>query len=230
MNDRELAAAFVLGELDERERAEVDRRLAGDPGLRAEIEAMRPLASDLAELPAAAWPVPEIEPAPAPAETPRAAPAPPAPRPRRVWQLRPALALAAVLAALVVGGGLGALLADDGGGGEPQGGPQLTLSALSPDSPAHGEVSMPTSDEMVLAVGDLPPSAAGQFYEVWLLGGDETLPIASFRVGSDGTATVRVPLPADPTAYRYFDVSRQIAAEGTEHSGDSVLRGPASPS
>lgn len=226
MNDRELAAAFVLGELDERERAEVDHRLAGDPALRAEVEAMRPLTSSLAELPAAAWPVAEVE--PAPAETPQGAPALPAPRPHRVWQLRPAFALAAMLAALMAGG-LGALLVN-GGGGEPQGEPQLTLSALPPNSPAHGEISMPTSDEMVLAVSDLPRNAAGQFYEVWLLGGDETLPIASFRVGSDGTATVRVPLPADPAAYRYFDVSRQIAAEGTEHSGDSVLRGPASPS
>ena len=51
------------------------------------------------------------------------------------------------------------------------------------------------------------------------------VPVASFRVGADGHAQVRVPLPADPTAYRYFDVSRQVAGAGTAHSADSILRG-----
>jgi hypothetical protein len=88
---------------------------------------------------------------------------------------------------------------------------------------------MPSPDDMVLTVSDLPRSAQGQYYELWLLGDEETVPVASFRVGPEGTATVRVPLPVDPGEYRYFDVSRQSAADGTEHSADSVLRGPTAP-
>jgi hypothetical protein len=41
---------------------------------------------------------------------------------------------------------------------------------------------------------------------------------------------VRVPLPDDPGRYRYFDVSRELVDGGLEHSGDSLLRGPTSPS
>lgn len=216
MNTRELAAAYVLDELDPVRRAEVERRLASDTELRAEIEALGPLTSTLAELPAEAWPD-------APARRPAAS------RASREWRLRPVLAVAAVLAALLVGVGLGFVLSPDGGGGG-DGGPELVLSGLAPASAASGRVTMPSPDDMVLTVADLPRSAQGQYYELWLLGDTETVPVASFRVGTDGTATVRVPLPVDPAAYRYFDVSRQTAADGTEHSSDSVLRGPTSPS
>jgi Anti-sigma-K factor rskA len=220
MRDRELASAYVLGELDFRARADFERRLAEDAELRAEVAALEPLAARLSELPAQAWP----EPLPTP--TPR-------PRPqRRRWSVRPALALAAVLAALLVGAGAGALFAGggDGGSGAPNP-PRLTLSGLGPERAASGLVSMPSAGEMLLRVHGLPPTAAGQYYELWLLGsGDQTVPVVSFKVGEAGTATVRVPLPVDPASYSFFDVSRQRAAAGTAHSGDSVLRGSTAPS
>ncbi len=221
MNTRELAAAYVLDELEPARRAEVERRLESDPELRAEVEAMGPLTATLAELPVEVWPD-------APAPTPAPDPARPvaAKRPRRVWSLRPAFAIAGLLVALAIGAGLGAALDSDAGG---ESGPELTLSGLTPTASASGRVTMPSPEEMVLTVADLPRSARGQYYELWLLGDEETVPVASFRVGAEGTATVRVPLPVDPGEYRYFDVSRQSAADGTEHSADSVLRGPTAP-
>jgi anti-sigma-K factor RskA len=224
MDRRELAAAYLLGELDEREIAEFDRRIALDPELRGEVEAIRPLLGELAALPAEAWP--EQPPAPAPAPS-------PAPRPRRAgrrWSLRPAAAFAALLAALLVGGATGAAL--NGGDDSPTPAPAaITLQPLDAPAAASGSVAMPSPEEMVLTVSDLPPSQRGQYYELWLLDdAGRTVPVASFRVGAGGEASLRVPLPADPARYRYFDVSRQHASQGTEHSADSVLRGPSSPS
>jgi hypothetical protein len=218
MSKRELAAAYVLGELDADARADFDRRLAADRELSTELEALRPLAGRLAELPAEAWP----EAAP---------PALPSPGRARRWTLRPAAALAALLIALLVGVGAGTLLTGGDSGDGPPPVPRLTLSGLGPDLAATGLVSMPSAGEMVLRVDGLPPTAAGQYYELWLLGaGQQTVPVASFRVRDAGRASVRVPLPVDPGRYRYFDVSLQRAAAGTEHSGDSVLRGPTAPS
>lgn len=224
MRNRELAAAYVLGELEPQERAEFERRLGAEPELRAEVEVLGPLAARLAELPAEAWPQPDATPAPVPQRT-RSR------RPRRRWSVRPALALGALLGVLLLGGGAGALLAGGDGGERQLAPPQLTLSGLGADRAAAGLVSMPSAGEMQLRVHGLAPTPAGEYYELWLLGEDgETVPVVSFRVGDGGTATLRVPLPVDPGAYRYFDVSRQEAAAGTEHSSDSVLRGPTAPS
>jgi anti-sigma-K factor RskA len=229
MDTPELAAAYLLGELDESQAAEFDRRLQSEPELRDEVEAMRALVGDLEQLPGEAWP---DERAPAPAAAAAAEDAAARPRVgRRLWSLRPAFALGALLVALLLGAAAGAVLSSDGSDGEAPPAAALTLQPLSAGSAAKGEVAMPAPDEMVLTVSDLPPSEQGQYYELWLLdGGAQTVPVASFRVGADGTAKLRVPLPADPARYRYFDVSRQRASQGTEHSADSVLRGPTSPS
>ena len=230
MDTRELTAAYLLGELDESQAAEFDRRLQSDPELRVEVEAMRPLVADLEALPGEAWPDTE-----AAATTPPAAATSPEAAVkrrsgRRLWSLRPAFAVAALIVALLVGAAAGTLLSGSDGDSSVSAA-ALTLDPLSPASQARGEVAMPAPDEMVLTVSDLPPSEQGQYYELWLLdGAEQTVPVASFRVGADGTAKLRVPLPADPAAFRYFDVSRQRASQGTEHSADSVLRGPTAPS
>jgi len=218
MNRRELAAAYMLGELDAAGREDVDRRLADDPELRAEVEAMRPLLGALSELPAEGWPPDAV--------TDAAAPAPEPVTPPRRWSLRPAFAIAALLLVALLGTGLGALLADGGGDVNRQA-PTIALRPLEPTTGEAATVAMPRPGEMVLRARGLPPSASGQYYELWLMtDAQRTVPIASFRVGPDGRATLRVPLPADPARYRYFDVSRQLVNGGTEHSADSILRGP----
>lgn len=86
---------------------------------------------------------------------------------------------------------------------------------------------MPAPEEMELKVTGLPVAGAHHYYEAWLMSSAaRSVPLASFQVDANGNATVRVPLPADPAAFRYFDVSRQAVSAGPRHSAESVLRGP----
>jgi anti-sigma-K factor RskA len=226
VNTRELAAAYVLDELDPSRRAEIEGLLDVDAKLRAEVDALRPMVGRLEALPAEAWPedldaeaVPEIEAVPEHRSR------------RRSWSLRPAVAIACLAFALVLGGTFGAVLLGDGGEDSGAAGTAIALRPLAAPPAAKAAVRMPDPGSMVMDVRGLPRLSAGEYYELWLLGdADRVVPVASFRVGESGTATVRVPLPADPAAFRYFDVSRQLVSEGTTHSGDSVLRGPTAPS
>jgi anti-sigma-K factor RskA len=235
MNRQELIAAYALGELEGAERERFEREVAADPALRAEVEATRGTMVALEALPGDAWPKPKPSldgvPAPSagealPAEA--AADRGPAtfPAPRSRFVLRPAVVAAMVVVALLVGGGVGALI----GSGGSSSSPAKTVVVLKPlDAPkdSRGDVSMPKADTMLLRTHGLPPSAAGDYYEVWLMSSESKLvPVASFRVGESGEASVEVPLPAAPADYSYFDVSRQTVAGGTDHSQDSVLRGP----
>jgi anti-sigma-K factor RskA len=240
----ELIAAYALGVLEGEDLTEFERRLEDDAGLRDEVEATRGTMAQLSELPGEAWPraqtagdaadlsLPAVEAAPAePAPAPEPATAPtPQPRraPSRRWTLRPAFALGALLVAAVIGGGLGALLAggDAGSSSTPTPPVAFTLQPLAAPADSAGAISMPGPETMLLHVKGLPASGDGQYYEVWLMSdATSTVPVASFRVGTDGAATVEVPLPADPADFRYFDVSRQTVAGGTGHSDESVLRG-----
>jgi anti-sigma-K factor RskA len=231
MNRRVLAAAYLLDSLDAGERAEVERRLADDAELRAEVEAARALTTRLDALPEDAWPVAipaADEPRPVPGEGATASPARAsgAKRGPRRWTVRPALAVAALVAVAALAFGLGALLT---GGDTTKPAPAIVLRPLEPTAGEEATVAMPAPGEMLFTAEGLPTLEAGQYYEIWLMSSTSKLvPVASFRVGADGHAQVRVPLPADPTSYRYFDVSRQVAGAGTAHSADSVLRGSTS--
>jgi anti-sigma-K factor RskA len=236
MNRRELASAYLLDALEPDERAKVERRLAGDAELRAEVDAARALTARLEALPEDAWPMdasseadaaPARDPAVAGSAVADAKPAvAPVGRGRRRWTIRPAFALAALLVVAALGFGLGALL---NGGGSSKTAPTIVLRPLEATAGEEATVAMPAPGEMLFTAEGLPTLKAGQYYEIWLMSSSSKLvPVASFRVGADGRAQVRVPLPADPTAYRYFDVSRQVAGAGTEHSADSVLRGSTS--
>jgi anti-sigma-K factor RskA len=235
MSHDELVAAYALGVLEGEELSEFERRLEGDAGLRAEVEATRGTMTQLSELPGEAWP--EVggagaAVAEADLETEMPAVAVPAPAPRRTrsrrWSLRPAFALGALLVALVIGGAAGALVfgGDSDSSTSPTPPVALTLQPLDAPANSAGEISMPGPETMLLHVKGLPASEEGQYYEIWLMSdAASTVPVASFRVGEDGEATVEVPLPADPADFRYFDVSRQTVSGGTGHSDDSVLRG-----
>jgi anti-sigma-K factor RskA len=235
MNRQELIAAYALGELEGAERERFERELAADPALRAEVGAIRGTMAHLEALPGDGWPAradepvpPEREAEPAPATTPAAERSGPPRRPRRRLSLSPALAVAAVVVAAVLGGIVGALV-NSGGDSSPPAKTVLVLRPLDAPKNSRGDISMPNPDTMLLRTRGLPPSAAGDYYEVWLMSSDSKLvPVASFRVGESGEASVEVPLPAAPDEYTYFDVSRQTVSGGTGHSTDSVLRGPTS--
>lgn len=223
MNRQEQIAAYALGELEGAERERFEREVAADPTLHAEVVATRGTMAHLEALPGDAWPaeVPEsLPPEPAPVQA--------APRRRRFALLRPAPVAAMLLVAAVLGGVVGALIAS-GGDSTPPAKTVLVLQPLDAPKNSRGDVSMPNPDTMLLRTHGLPPSTEGDYYEVWLMSSDSKLvPVASFKVGESGEASVEVPLPAAPGEYTYFDVSRQSVSGGLDHSQDSVLRGPTS--
>jgi anti-sigma-K factor RskA len=145
-----------------------------------------------------------------------------APR-RRALTLRPLPALAAVLLLLALGAG-GALLIT---ARDPAPSRTLTLTSLRPDGAAQGKVRLArTGGRATLAVSGLAPSRRGEFYELWLLSppGD-LVSLGSFRVSAGGRATLQVPLPVDPSRYRFLDVSVEPDDGDPAHSSHSVLRG-----
>ena len=222
MNDRDRIASYVLGELRPDERKELERRMTSEPELAAELAAMEAIASGLESLPKQGWP--EGAGAEEPARPNLAAA-------RTGRRARPALALVAVLVALGIGVGVGTALESGGGDGSGRQAPSAILRPLASDTGGSGVIRMPKAGEMELNVANLPRAGQGHYYEVWLMtDAARTVPLASFRVDRNGAATVRVPLPTDPRAFRYFDISRQAVTGGTGHSSESVLRGPTRPS
>jgi anti-sigma-K factor RskA len=147
-----------------------------------------------------------------------------APR-RRALTLRPLPALAAVLLLLALGAG-GALVATDRDQDRPPG-RALALSPLQPGGAAQGQVRLARAGgRATLKVSGLAPSRRGEFYELWLLSppGD-LVSLGSFRVSTGGRATLQVPLPVDPSRYRFLDVSVEPDDGDPAHSSRSILRG-----
>lgn len=134
---------------------------------------------------------------------------------------------------LAVGVGVGMQLGGDGAvsGGEPAQTAQLQAFGEEVPPGASGEVLVTSGgggngDQMTLDVSGLKQSGDREFYELWLLGDKgELIALGSFRVPSDGSSTIEVPLPVNPDKYRYFDISIQPENGDPQHSGRSVLRG-----
>ena len=223
-------SSYLLGELDPDASASFERRMAGDAALREEVERLRAVVERLDELPDEAWEPPE----PPPLELPGDAEAASAPRRRLrlpTLMLRPAAAVAASVLLLAVGAGIGMLVSGgaSGGGGAVE--ESLGLSRID-DGPggAHGSVLVSADRTRAeVDVSGLEPSGPGLFYELWLLDEDgKTIALGGFRVGATVGADVEIPIPVQPSRYRYFDVSLQEDNGDLAHSGVSVLRGPTS--
>jgi hypothetical protein len=217
MTDQPELSDYLLGECSAEERERFARRLAAEPGLRAQADRLAPIVERLGGLPPAAW-----------QSTTSASPAPDA-HIRRPLGLsrRAAPRLVAGLAALVMFGagiGAGVLLKTSGA----QTGPALALEPLAGEpASASGVARLVGAQRLVLDVAHLPPTPAGTYYEAWLMSSARDLvPLVSFTVDRQGRAELELRLPAPSTRYRYFDISLQRAAAGTAHSGTSVLRGP----
>ncbi len=205
--------AYLLGELDDAGAAEFEAAMVADPALREEVERLRPIVTKLERVPVEAWEDPEPPPLALPSPV-RAA--------RRRLVLRPVMAAACALALLAGGVGLGVLLDRD-----PPPQEQLALKPVGDlDPDAAGRVSV-SANGATVRVSGLHPTAGGDFYQLWLLGKDKQLVgLGSFRVGADGAATFQVPLPVDPDAFQFFDLSLEPGDGDPGHSGVSVLRGP----
>ncbi|MGA2013042.1 MAG: anti-sigma factor [Solirubrobacteraceae bacterium] len=222
MSDDRRLSDWVLREGSDPDRAETERRLAGDPALRARALRLQETAEALRGVPGAAWEA--IGDADAPAVT----------RPRRRWWpapgARPSAALAAALAAVVfaAGVGAGALISGAGGTGPP--GSPLALRPLAGGPASAGGVAyLIGGNRLELVISHLPATAPSRYYEAWLMTSLRRLiPLASFHVDRQGRARLDLPLPAAARSYRYIDVSLQSAGAGAAHSAVSVLRGPTS--
>ncbi len=79
---------------------------------------------------------------------------------------------------------------------------------------------------MLLQIRELPRSAPGAYYELWLMTSNTDLvSVTSFRVGATGMNSLRLSLPDDPTHYKYLDISIQHVGDQGAISQDNVLRG-----
>jgi anti-sigma-K factor RskA len=189
--------AYVLGALDDTERAAFEEHLAGCPACREEVDELMPA---VRALPVSVDPV---DPPPAlrariMAEVEReasllAAAGPEADRPhrRRRLSLRvPRLVPAAVAAALLVVG-----VAIGVGVTQLRGAPERTVAAQVSGAPGATVQLELNGEEGRLMARDLPAPPSGRVYQVWLKrDGHAPEPTAALFVPSrDGTATASVP-------------------------------------
>jgi anti-sigma factor RsiW len=206
-------AAYLLGALDDAERAGFEEHLAGCPACRAEVDELLPAAR---ALPISVDPV---EPPPGlkariMADVEReasllAAAGPEADRPpaaarRRRFRLPslhvPRLAPVAVAAALLlVGAGIGVAVTQFGGEEPHTVSAQVTDTARAPDAVADVEVN---DDGATLVAHGLPAPPSGRVYQVWLKrpGHAPEPTSALFTPSTDGTATASVPGDMDGIA------------------------------
>lgn len=208
-------AAYLLGALDDRERAEFESHLAGCDRCRAELRWLQP-AVDV--LPAV---VEQIEPPPQlrdrilgaiEAETPITVK-----RPARqsFWsrlRSQPALAGLAVVAALA-GGIVGGYAL---GGNSDDSQTVATTVPLKPTAPAiraAGDV-VNHDGTWTLDVSHLPDLRPGDVYQVWMRNGDELAPSVLFVTSRDGTA--KVVLPSETGAADEMLVTREPSGGSQE--------------
>lgn len=234
-------SSYVLDELSEDERLDFERLLADDPAAAREAEDLRRLVTRMDSVENAAF-----EPAEPPVlrlDTATHAERLAAPEHAKVRIKRESLlarlfsgaarqpALAATLIALIFAGGVGAGLALSGTSDDDTADGVISASAtlkpvgtLAPA--ASGEAQLKDSGEtMAVRVSGLSANAEGDFYEAWLLNADKGLvSLGSFKVGDDGKAEIRVPVPVDPSAFPVVDISLEPADGAPGHSGKSVLR------
>lgn len=167
----------------------------------------------------------------------------------RTWNLRPAFAVAGALALLGIGLVTGATLfgTKQGDGVEiqassprptappstPLRGRQVELAryseAVPPDAAAEVHVFTATDGRTVdLKVRGLQVPRKGEFYELWVLGkAGKMISLGIIRVGSDGAAQARLPLPVSLRRFPIFDISLEPGDGDPSHSGQSVLRSAA---
>jgi anti-sigma-K factor RskA len=194
-------AAYLLGALDETERAAFEEHLAGCPACREEVDQLAPAAQALPRSVDPVDPPPSLR-ARIMAEVEReasllAAAGPEADRPpaaARRWR-RPSLRIprlvpAAVAAALLVVG-----VAIGIGVGEMQDAPERTVAAKVNGAPGATVSLEMNGEEGRLLARDLPAPPSGRVYQVWLKrAGHAPEPTAALFVPSrDGAATASVP-------------------------------------
>lgn len=223
------ATAYLLGEADEAERARAEALMRADPEFRAEVERLRPVVARLGAMPAEAWT--PVQPPPLDVDIPLEPAA--ARRGGRRLALRPAVAAACSVALLAAGAGAGALIAGGDGSAVPSGAQVALAPVGAADAGAGGTVKLAAvkgaepAGGATVTVHGLKPLPDGGYYELWMLNSaTDLVSMGSFTVDASGMATITLPVAADPSKFKFFDVSAEPGDGKPGHSGISVLRAP----
>jgi hypothetical protein len=135
---------------------------------------------------------------------------------------RPLLAVAAVAAGVLIGGG-GAVLIQNAGNNAPAG-RSVALTAFQHGT-ASAEATVGTDGRMRVQAASLPSLDPQHRYEVWLTDDARTRMQPIGWIGTDGKATLTVPATL-MASFSNIEVSvQQTNAPTYTYSGTSVLRG-----
>jgi anti-sigma-K factor RskA len=173
--------AYLLGALDDGERREFERHLAGCDECREEVERLRPAAD---ALPGS---VEQLEPPPGlkarlMAEVQRDSNVVALPARRRPVRL---VAVAAVLLlGLVIGFGVAQL------GGDETRTVTATVAKAMPNAGGKLEIA---GDSATLQLHDMPDLGRTRVYQVWVQRGERLVPARTFEVGPSGRGDVELP-------------------------------------
>ncbi|CAN5767029.1 hypothetical protein BH18ACT11_BH18ACT11_20270 [soil metagenome] len=188
---RNLLGPYVMGDLEPHEEREVEDHLEGCVGCREEARELRLAHEHLADLAYATHMPPQDLKERVVAGM-----------PRREAGLRVpawAAAVAAVFCVIVV---LGVVFIPDLSGGGALASATLSPTERAPE--AGGEVSIEDAGkntEVRLEAWGLPACERDQYYELWLVEGEERVSAGSFTVGPSGRVEVNMNAPAFAGAY-----------------------------
>lgn len=253
MNDHhDIVNDYLFGELSEERRRELERQIASDPELAAEIAELSPIVAKLESLPEEAWSGADPPPFTLPGRAaPVSSPAPPAarepalrpdpPRSQRAgalsrffggsFSLRPALAFACAVLLFAGGVGVGVLSGGEDDAPVDALGPSVQQANLAPvaefDPQATGRADVKHDGKLIrLKLSGLKPNSSDDFYEAWLMDPKNGLvAIGTFTVDDRGEAKLDLPVPVGTDRYPVVDISLQPVDGKPAHSGVSVLRG-----
>jgi anti-sigma-K factor RskA len=187
--------AYLLGALSDAERASFEQHLAGCPECRLEVERLRPAADLLPRSVEQVDPPPSLkrslmdvverEAAPQPARRPIGE------RLRGLLggSLRPAVAGAAVLLAVVVGYAANQMLSGD----DPRTLNASVRQGVLPDASGRLEVQGNGENGAILEVRGMPSLPGGRVYQAWVERDGMIDPQPTFEVGADGAGAAAVP-------------------------------------
>jgi anti-sigma-K factor RskA len=196
---RDLLGPYVMGTLEPHEEREVEDHLQECASCREEAQDLRLVHERLADL---AY---NTE-APPPDLKERVV----AGIPRREARRRVPTWVAAVAAVFCVLAVLAVILTPDLFGGQALASADLSPTGRAPH--AGGEVSIQGTGEnmeMRLEAWGLPPCKSEQYYELWLVEGDDRLSAGSFTVGQSGQVDVRLNVPRFAGSYPKVGVTAE---------------------
>jgi len=196
---RNLLGPYVMGSLESREEREVENHLRECARCREEAHGLRIAHERLLDLAYATESPPRnLE------ERVVAA----MPRSRHDRRLAPwVAAVAALFCVLIV---LGTLFVPDLTGGRALASATLTPTDLAPDAGGHISIEDANGNmEVSLRAWGLPSCEGGDYYELWLVEGEERVSAGSFTVGPSGKIDLNMNAPGFAGSYRVVGITHE---------------------